>query len=71
MNVNYSCECSTKHVPKPVEFIFMEGKWLCPTSACNLRTLLLEWDRYDGEPPGSVTKHYSAFVRALAKSARM
>lgn len=68
LELEYTCECTTKHVPKPVVFIEREGKNLCPTTACNLDHLLLEWYRHAGEPPGSITKHYSAFVRSLARS---
>lgn len=66
-----NCECTTKHIPKPVNYVEIDGIQLCPTTACNLSALMLEWERHEGEPPGSVTKHYSRFVRALAKSKMM
>lgn len=63
------CLCSTKHVPAPVELVFEEGPgvWLCPTAAVNLHSLLVCWQQYGGEPPGSVTKHYGAYIRGLAR----
>lgn len=62
------CPCTSKHVPKPVELVYESGHYLCPTTAVNLQLLLAEYEAYGCEPPGSVTKHYSAFTRALAKS---
>lgn len=65
------CECTSKHVPKPVELVYESGYWLCPTTAVNLQLLLAEWEAYGGEPPGSVTKHYSEYTRGLAKALHM
>ena len=62
------CPCTTKHVPKPVELVFESGYWLCPTTALNLKALLGDYEDYEGTPPGSVTKHYSAYTRALAET---
>lgn len=61
------CPCTGKHVPKPVALVEVDRDlWLCPTSAVNFQRLLVEYDTHRGVPPGSVTKHYSAFIRALA-----
>lgn len=66
--ISMACKCCTKHIPKPVSLSEVNGVSLCPTSACNLDMLLVAWDDYKGEPPGYVLKHYSAYVRGLAKS---
>lgn len=63
------CPCTGKHVPKPVALVEVTpGIWLCPTSAVNYNQLLIEYNLHDGIPPGSVTKHYSAFIRGLASA---
>lgn len=64
------CQCSTRHVPAPVELVYEYGHWVCPTAAVNLHFLLEEWDRHGGEPPGAVTKHYGQFVRGLAREVK-
>lgn len=65
------CGCSSKHVPLPVSLVLVdvagEDVWLCPTAAVNLELLLAAWKKNGGEPPGSITKHYGGFVRALAQ----
>jgi hypothetical protein len=61
------CGCASKHVPKPLHLVDRAGTKLCPTSACNLDALVLEWLRHAGEPPGYVTKRYGAYVRLLAR----
>jgi len=61
------CPCTSKHVPKPVALVEVApGIWLCPTSAVNYNQLLIEYGLHNGCPPGSVTKHYSAYIRGLA-----
>jgi hypothetical protein len=65
------CPCTTKHVPKPIELVYESGYWLCPTTALNLRQLLDDYKEFGDTPPGSVTKHYSAYTRALAQTIRM
>lgn len=65
------CQCTTKHVPKPTQYFYVELHGnrivLCPTTAMNLDKLLLEYKRYSGEVPGEILKHYSKFVRGLAR----
>ena len=66
------CPCTSKHVPKPVALVEVEpGVWLCPTSAVNFKQLLIEYDTHRGTPPGSVTKHYSAYIRGLASTVKV
>jgi hypothetical protein len=66
------CNCSNKHVPKPHKLFKVEigdsMYHLCPTSYYNLTSLLEKWESCNGEPPGSVRKHYSDFVQGLAKA---
>lgn len=75
VDVQYrTCNCSNKHVPKPHKLIKVEiGEveyYLCPTSYYNLTTLLDLWKSCNGEPPGSVRKHFSDYVQRLAKEDR-
>ena len=65
------CKCCTKHIPKPINYVFIDNTCICPTGASNLESLLLEWDTYGGEPPGYVLKSYSAYIKGLAKRARL
>lgn len=69
------CNCSNKHVPKThklVKLVVNEVDiYLCPTSYYNLVSLREKWKSCDGEPPGSVRKHYSVFVQRLAKEMEM
>jgi hypothetical protein len=67
MNKEKTCRCTTRHIPKPIELVETNEVWLCPTSAGNLGVLMLEWLKHGGEPPGWITKHYSAYIRRLAK----
>ena len=64
------CECTTKHVPRPVVLARVDTRGksvlLCPTSLHNLKMLLWEYELTDGDPLGSITKHYGKFVRDLA-----
>ena len=71
-----TCNCSNKHVPKPHKLIKVEigeGQavhYLCPTTYYNLLHFLDLWRTGNGEPPGSVRKHFSEFVQKLAKADR-
>lgn len=74
VDVEYrTCNCSNKHVPKPHKLIKVElGEaeveyYLCPTTYYNLVKYLDLWSNGNGEPPGSVRKHFSEFVQRLAK----
>jgi hypothetical protein len=64
------CPCSSKHIPKPATMavVRVAGKrfTVCPTTLWNLIQLLWELDLTDGDPLGSITKHYGKFVRDLA-----
>lgn len=65
-----TCDCSSKHVPRPVVLARVDladgPVLLCPTSLMNLRHLLWEYELTDGDPLGSITKHYGKFIRDLA-----
>lgn len=65
-----SCSCSQKHVPAPRQYMSLTTggieHTLCPTSFYNIMDLLAHYRANDGEPPGSVRKHYSTFVQYLA-----
>ena len=69
--VQVTCNCTSKHVPKPVLYLYVDtgagSIALCPTTAMNLESLLAEYRRYGESPPGDVLKHYSRFVQGLAK----
>lgn len=69
------CKCTNKHIPKPESHIKIEVNGeevvLCPTAAFNLYKLVGEWRRLGMQPPGNLTKHYGAYVRALAKTIMM
>lgn len=69
--IEYPCGCVDRHIPKPVTTTpcnTPEGVvWLCPTSAENLRVLLEIYDKRAGIVPGSMTKHFSKYVRDLAE----
>jgi hypothetical protein len=73
VDVHYrTCNCSNKHVPKPHKLYrweFEDGSetFLCPTAYWNLQSLIEKWEAGNGQPPGSVRKHYSEFVQGLAK----
>lgn len=68
---NNICKCSGKHVPAPHRLYCLAGEgvvvYVCPTSYWNLVSLMEEFVCYDGNPPGSVQKHYSGFVKSLHK----
>lgn len=71
MYVRKQCRCVTKHIPTPntlyKEEIGGETVWLCPTTHSNF-ILLLTLAASEGRmPEGSVTKHYSAYVRGLVE----
>lgn len=63
------CQCSKKHVPLPMSYKYIvvdrEVVPLCATTYYNVRELLTSFEVYATLPPGSVTKHYSKFVREL------
>lgn len=65
--IDNKCLCVGKHVPLPHNYVKVEDVFLCPTSYSNLCEFLLEWDKYGGEPPGNVRKHYSDYIQELAK----
>lgn len=64
-----SCECVERHVPLPVTLrtlqVGPDVVYLCPTTYYNIRDLLTEFEVRSTVPPGSVTKHYSKFVREI------
>jgi len=64
------CQCASKHVPRPLRLAVIRTKTgpvtLCPTSLMNLSQLLWELDLTDGDPLGSITKHYGKYIRDLA-----
>lgn len=64
------CKCVGKHVPLPHLLHEMSnGEYVCPTTYCNVLSLLSEYKREGGRPPGSVRKHYSDYVQRLAREA--
>lgn len=61
------CLCVGKHVPLPhLLHQLDDGEYVCPTTYCNVLSLLSEYRLHGGRPPGSVRKHYSDFVQRLA-----
>lgn len=64
------CQCSSKHVPKPVVLFQIDIKGekvhLCPTAYVNLDQYLTRWRAGDTLPPGHFRKHYSAYIQELA-----
>lgn len=66
----YTCKCVGKHIPLPLELnpliVEEETIYLCPTSFQNLQHLLGEYTSHGGRPPGSVRKHYSDYIQAIA-----
>ena len=63
-----TCECASKHVPKPVVMAVMEdGTVLCPTGITNLTRLLHEYALTGAVPDGSLTKNYGKHIRDLAQ----
>ena len=64
------CECVNRHIPAALITEACdtgEGVvWLCPTSAANLRLLLGIYEKRAGNVPGSMTKHFSKYIRDLA-----
>jgi hypothetical protein len=66
------CECVEKHVPLPTTYRYIKIKeetvTMCPTTFDNVEQLVLAFKLYGGPPPGSVTKHYSKFVREICLS---
>jgi len=69
VNSNNICRCSGKHVPSPHRLYCLERDdvvvYVCPTAYWNLVALMEEFIHHDGNPPGSVQKHYSKFVKTL------
>jgi len=77
------CKCVGKHVPLPTVVhkhhilpIYLGGGndpsnfiYLCPTTHDNVHSLLRQYAKSNGRPPGAVCKHYSAFVEVLAARA--
>lgn len=63
------CLCVQRHVPLPVSYKHVkvggEVVHLCPTTYANVMELLTEFKVRGTLPPGSVTKHYSKYVREL------
>lgn len=64
------CECVQRHVPLPQHYYMVDTApgtvvCVCPTTFFNVQQLAAQYVAYDGIPPGSVTKHYSKFVREL------
>lgn len=66
---NKLCKCVGKHIPKSrrVYRIDYSGGhiFVCPTALANLHALEVEYAKYEGNPPGSVRKHFSQFTRDL------
>ncbi len=77
------CKCVGKHVPLPTVLhshhivpVYLGGGdessnrvYLCPTTHDNVHSLLRQYAKYKGRPPGSVRKHYSEYVEHLAERA--
>lgn len=63
------CQCVQRHVPLPSRqyIINVEDEivYVCPTTFFNVQDLIAEYQIYGEIPPGSVTKHFSKFVRDL------
>lgn len=64
---NKRCNCCSKHVPLPHLLHEVNGEYVCPTSYTNMLSLLSEYRRHNGRPPGTVRKFYSEFVQRLAE----
>ena len=64
------CECTARHVPLPMTYRYLrmggEAVVLCPTTFENVMDLLTHFKTHGTLPPGSVTKHYSKYVRDVA-----
>lgn len=65
-----ACRCVQRHVPLPQHYYMIdiaEGQveYVCPTTFFNVQQLAGQYIAYDAPPPGSVTKHYSKYVRDL------
>ncbi len=64
-----TCKCVGKHIPKSNKIYridYAAGRiFVCPTALANFHALEVEYVKYDGNPPGSVRKHFSKFVRDL------
>lgn len=67
-----SCVCVDRHVPLPQKTMrLVTGGTvydLCPTTYYNVMELITEYRMIGNTPPGSLTKHYSKYVRDLAAS---
>lgn len=63
------CTCVEKHVPLPTTYRYIKiGKdvvCLCPTTFDNVENLMVAFRLTGAMPPGSVTKHYSKYVREI------
>lgn len=68
-NLERHCACVQRHVPLPQHYYEIEtGEgvvYVCPTTFFNVQQLAASYQLHDGPPPGSITKHYSKFVREL------
>lgn len=74
------CPCVSKHVPRPTVLHnhhivpkYLGGGndkanliLLCPNSHDNIHSLLRQYGKFGGRPPGYIRKHYSEFVQDLA-----
>lgn len=65
----YTCACVQRHVPLPSRHYIInvggETVYVCPTTFFNVQDLIAAYNVYGDQPPGSVTKHFSKFVRDL------
>lgn len=75
------CHCVSDHNPNPMELnrhhiwpLYAGGPdedwnivWLCPTTHVNVHELLRAWEKYEGEPPWDIRKHFSHYTRSLAE----
>lgn len=75
------CVCVVEHNPNPMELnrhhilpLGMGGAdradnvvWLCPTAHANVHELLRAIIKYEGFPPWNIQKHFSQYIRSLAR----
>ncbi len=68
-DINNICNCVGKHIPKYNEVYRIDYAvghvFVCPTGLANLHALEIEYAKWDGNPPGSVMKHFSEYTRNL------
>jgi hypothetical protein len=64
-----TCGCTSRHVPLPHQLLIVpvgdSEVTVCPTTYFNVVALAREYSVFGGPPPGSLTKHFSKFVRDL------